>query len=45
VHVARGTLSVNGRPLAAGDALKVDEVEQIVLEKGTNAEVLLFDLS
>ncbi|MSQ54583.1 MAG: pirin family protein [Betaproteobacteria bacterium] len=43
VHVARGSLSVNGQPLQAGDALKTDAA-QIVLEQGDGAEVLLFDL-
>jgi redox-sensitive bicupin YhaK (pirin superfamily) len=44
VHVARGTLAVNGESLAAGDALKATEVGEIVLERGAQAEVLLFDL-
>src|SRR6185503_4309328 len=44
VHVARGSLSVNGKPLEAGDALKTDRGE-IALEAGKQAEVLVFDLS
>ena len=44
VHVALGKVTVNGTPLEAGDALKATNVGQIVLEKGTAAEVLLFDL-
>ena len=44
VHVARGKLTVNGHPLAAGDALKASGVERIVLEGGSGAEALLFDL-
>ena len=44
VHVARGTLTVNGQALAAGDALMAEETAQIVLENGKDAEVLLFDL-
>jgi len=44
VHVARGALTVNGTPLAAGDALKVTEISEIVLEQGAGAEALLFDL-
>jgi quercetin 2,3-dioxygenase len=44
VHVARGTLTVNGQALAAGDALKTTQVGEIVLERGAQAEVLLFDL-
>jgi len=44
VHVATGKVMVNGRRLAAGDALKLADVAQIALEKGEDAEVLLFDL-
>ena len=44
VHVVRGKLTVNGTPLAAGDALKASGVADIVLEKGEDAEALLFDL-
>jgi len=44
VHVARGSLQVNGQPLGAGDALKIGGSPEIVLEQGTGAEVLLFDL-
>jgi redox-sensitive bicupin YhaK (pirin superfamily) len=44
VHVARGALSVNGKRLEAGDALKTD-TGPITLEGGSNAEVLVFDLS
>ena len=43
VHVARGQISVNGHALGAGDALKTDG-GPISLEKGKDAEVLLFDL-
>lgn len=45
VHVVRGRVSVNGTPLAAGDALKASAVGEIVLEQGEGAEVLLFDLA
>ena len=44
VHVARGSLTVNGTPLKAGDALKVTLENLITLEQADNAEVLLFDL-
>jgi len=44
VHVARGRVSVNGTPLAAGDAAKVEGEREIVLADGEQAEVLLFDL-
>jgi len=44
VHLARGSLTVNGQALAAGDALKVEDVAQLSLEQGREAEVLVFDL-
>jgi len=44
VHVARGSVSVNGIALEAGDALKVSEESGVVLAGGDNAEVLVFDL-
>jgi redox-sensitive bicupin YhaK (pirin superfamily) len=45
VHVARGSLTVNGETLAAGDALKATNAAELVLENGAQAEVLLFDLA
>jgi redox-sensitive bicupin YhaK (pirin superfamily) len=44
LHVVRGKLNVNGAQLNAGDALKAEAVAEILLEKGQDAEVLLFDL-
>jgi quercetin 2,3-dioxygenase len=44
VHVARGRVSVNGAGLGAGDALKAGGESALVLERGDNAEILLFDL-
>jgi len=44
VHVARGSVHVNGDLLSAGDALKVTDVEAVVLDRANDAEVLLFDL-
>lgn len=44
LHVARGTVSVNGERLQAGDAAKLSELERVTLEQGEDAEVLLFDL-
>jgi hypothetical protein len=35
---------VGGQPLAAGDALKSVGETKLVLEAGSDAEVLLFDL-
>src|SRR3954463_5711638 len=43
VHVARGSLKVNGQELGAGDALKA-EGGRLTLESGRAAEVLVFDL-
>jgi quercetin 2,3-dioxygenase len=45
VHVARGSVTVNGQPLGSGDALKATGESQVVIDKGDNAEVLLFDLA
>ena len=45
VHVARGKATASGQPLAAGDALKASGEAKVVLEKGEQAEVLLFDLA
>jgi redox-sensitive bicupin YhaK (pirin superfamily) len=45
VHVARGAVTVNGQPLGPGDALKADGESEVVIEKGDQAEVLLFDLA
>jgi len=45
VHVARGSVTANGRTLGAGDALKATNVEQISLENGKDAELLVFDLA
>jgi len=44
VHVARGTVSVNGRALEAGDAAKLSDVD-VEIERAADAEVLLFDLA
>jgi redox-sensitive bicupin YhaK (pirin superfamily) len=44
VHVARGSVSVNGVALEAGDALKVAEEAAVALADGVDAEVLVFDL-
>ena len=45
VHVARGSVTVNGHSLVAGDALKVWANTGVELEKARDAEVLLFDLA
>jgi redox-sensitive bicupin YhaK (pirin superfamily) len=44
VHVALGSVVVNGTPLDAGDALKLGDVAAIEVRDGKDAEVLVFDL-
>ena len=44
VHVARGSVSVNGVALEAGDALKVSDEAAVALSDGVDAEVLVFAL-
>ena len=44
VHVARGSVAVNGQALGAGDAIKVSGEPALTLSNGKDAEVLLFDL-
>jgi hypothetical protein len=45
VHVARGSVNINGQTLAAGDAVKLSGEPVITLDNGQEAEVLLFDLA
>jgi redox-sensitive bicupin YhaK (pirin superfamily) len=44
VHVARGSVTVNGQALQAGDAAALQEEGSIALSAGDGAEVLVFDL-
>ena len=44
VHVARGSIVVDGAALATGDAAKLTDVREITLTRGDAAEVLVFDL-
>jgi redox-sensitive bicupin YhaK (pirin superfamily) len=44
VHLARGSLTVNGQRLDAGDALKLVDESAVTLSLGVGAEVLVFDL-
>jgi redox-sensitive bicupin YhaK (pirin superfamily) len=44
VHLVRGRLEVNGESLQAGDALRIEGEAGVSLERGQDAEVLLFDL-
>ncbi len=43
-HVARGQLTANSQGLKTGDALMISHSNELVLEAGSNAEVLVFDL-
>ncbi len=45
VHVVRGSVDVNGQPLAAGDALRLEGEAGVELAHGRDAEVLVFDLA
>jgi redox-sensitive bicupin YhaK (pirin superfamily) len=46
VHLVRGAAEVNGQPLQAGDAMKLTGADNKVrIEKGRDAEVLVFDLN
>jgi len=44
VHVARGSVQLNGTALAAGDGAKINAEKEIRLSNGDGAEVLLFDM-
>lgn len=44
VHLVRGELQVNGKPLRAGDAALLDNETRVQLDQGRDAEVLVFDL-
>ena len=45
VHVIRGEVEVNGQLLGAGDAIKLAGESRVRIERGRDAEVLLFDLA
>ncbi|NNB43257.1 pirin family protein [Pseudomonas chlororaphis] len=44
VHVARGSVDLNGLPLQEGDGVRVRKEQALTLSKGMDAEVLVFDL-
>ncbi|OZI34920.1 quercetin 2,3-dioxygenase [Bordetella genomosp. 10] len=44
VHVARGSVVVNGQALKAGDALAARDESRLEVSQGDGAEVLVFDL-
>lgn len=45
VHVARGTVKLNGTELGAGDGAKITGEKELRLSGGQEAEVLLFDMA
>jgi redox-sensitive bicupin YhaK (pirin superfamily) len=45
VHLVRGSLSVNGQRLQAGDALQLTQESKLLIEAGEDAELLVFDLA
>jgi redox-sensitive bicupin YhaK (pirin superfamily) len=45
VHVARGSLRVNGQALQAGDAARLEQESALRIDGGQGAEVLVFDLA
>ncbi|PMY64009.1 MULTISPECIES: pirin family protein [Pseudomonas] len=44
VHVARGSVDLNGLLLQEGDGVRVRQEQALTLSKGMDAEVLVFDL-
>jgi redox-sensitive bicupin YhaK (pirin superfamily) len=45
VHVARGSIDLNGQTLREGDGAAVSDEERLDLTAKDNSEVLLFDLA
>jgi len=45
VHVARGSLKVNGTELSVGDGAKITGEDELRLSDGKQAEVLVFDMA
>jgi redox-sensitive bicupin YhaK (pirin superfamily) len=44
VHIVRGSARVNGTALTAGDAAKLEREPMVRVDRGDDAEILLFDL-
>jgi redox-sensitive bicupin YhaK (pirin superfamily) len=44
IHVARGSVSMDGERLMPGDGVAIDSAGEITLADGADAEVLLFDM-
>jgi redox-sensitive bicupin YhaK (pirin superfamily) len=45
VHLVKGRLNINGMTLSSGDALLIQDEQEIVITDGQDAEVLVFDLT
>ena len=45
VYLVRGEASVNGEPLKAGDAAQLDGELRLVIDRGRQAELIVFDLA
>jgi quercetin 2,3-dioxygenase len=45
VHVALGTVTVNGHALSGGDGARIVDERSLALSKARGAEILLFDLA
>jgi len=45
VHIARGTVALNGETLAAGDGAKIAAETELRFAEGRQAELLLFDMA
>ncbi len=45
IQVLRGSVSLNGEKLTAGDGVAVSDETQLHFEASTNAEIMLFDLA
>lgn len=45
LQVLRGTVALNGQPLATSDGVAVSDETRLMIEASTDAEVMLFDLN
>ena len=45
MQVARGSATLNGELIKAGDGVSIDQPGELVLEVPDTAEVLLFDMA
>jgi redox-sensitive bicupin YhaK (pirin superfamily) len=44
-HLVKGSLHINDIPLSGGDALLIENEKSLLISKGKDAEVIIFDLS